>query len=115
MTEIAIALPDEIAQRLQRCWGSLPQGVVQLVLVEAYRLQAVTRDEVGTILGLASSELDALLGGPAMPLNSDRGYSPIGSGAAILSFLDERPLPIGVGRSAAQIERDIAAEREAWE
>ena len=114
MTEIAIALPDEIAQRLQRCWGSLPQGVVQLVLVEAYRLQVVTRDEVGTILGLAAAELDALLGGSATPLNGDAD-PPLGSRVAILASLAAHPLAAGVGRSAAQIERDIAAERESWE
>jgi hypothetical protein len=114
MTEIAIALPDEVAQRLQRCWGSLPQGVVQLVLVEAYRLQVVTRDEVGTILGLVSPELDALLGLPATPLNDDA--PPLrGSSAAILAALAAHPLAPGVGRTAAQIERDIAAERESWE
>lgn len=39
----------------------------------------------------------------------------IGTGEALLKWLDENPLPENSRRTAAEIDADIAAEREAWD
>lgn len=60
--DIAITLPDDIAQRLQQQWGNLPNHMLEMLVVQAYESEAVTRAEVGQILGLASRfEVDAFL------------------------------------------------------
>lgn len=60
--EISVTLPDEIAQRLQQQWGSLPNHLLELLVVQAYKTEAITRAEVGQILGLSSRfEVDVFL------------------------------------------------------
>ncbi len=109
MTEIAIALPEQIAKRLQQHWGNLPQWLLKLMLVEAYWAKLVTRDEVRQILQPASAEeVNAFLGRRESGLLQ-------GSFESILSCLDGNPLVAGMGRSPEVMELEIAAEREAWE
>lgn len=60
--EISVTLPDEIAQRLQQQWGSLPHHLLELLVVQAYKTEVITRAEVGQILSLSSRfEVDAFL------------------------------------------------------
>ena len=60
--QISVTLPDDIAQRLQQQWGNLPKHILELLVVQGYCSEAITRSEVGQILGLSSQfEVDAFL------------------------------------------------------
>ena len=59
--EIAIELPEDIADILKAAWGDLPRGVLEAAAVEGYRGGALSRDEVGRLLGLAFWDAEAFL------------------------------------------------------
>jgi len=60
--QISVTLPDDIAQRLQQQWGNLPNHIMEMLVVQAYRSEAITRAEVGQLLGISSRfEVDAFL------------------------------------------------------
>lgn len=59
---IDIEVPETIAQRLTEQWGDLPDKLLEILAVEAYRNEILTSAEVGRLLGLSSRwEVDACL------------------------------------------------------
>ncbi|PZO44881.1 MAG: hypothetical protein DCF17_03045 [Shackletoniella antarctica] len=59
---IDIEVPETIAQRLTEQWGDLPDKLLEILAVEAYRNEILTSAEVGRLLGLHSRwEVDAFL------------------------------------------------------
>jgi len=59
---IDIKVPETIAQRLTEQWGDLPDKLLEILAVEAYRNEILTSAEVGRLLGLHSRwEVDAFL------------------------------------------------------
>ncbi|PZV16365.1 MAG: hypothetical protein DCF21_10570 [Leptolyngbya sp.] len=59
---IDIEVPETIAQRLTEQWEDLPDKLLEILAVEAYRNEILTSAEVGRLLGLHSRwEVDAFL------------------------------------------------------
>ncbi len=54
MTTIAVELPEEIAKRLESAWRDVSRGALEAVALEGYRDGALTRDQVGQLLGLSA-------------------------------------------------------------
>jgi len=52
--QVTIEISDEIAAHLQQAWVNLPRKVLEVLVVEAYREDLLTRYQVGQILGLSS-------------------------------------------------------------
>jgi hypothetical protein len=52
--QVTIDVPDEFAAQLQQSWVNLPQKALEVLVVEAYREDLLTRYQVGQILGLSS-------------------------------------------------------------
>ena len=61
MTRIAVELPDDIAKRLQSAWSDVSRGTLEAVALEGYRNGALTRDQVGRLLGLSFWDTEAFL------------------------------------------------------
>lgn len=61
MTTIAVELPEEIAKRLESAWRDVSRGALEAVALEGYRDGALTRDQVGQLLGLSLWETEAFL------------------------------------------------------
>jgi predicted HTH domain antitoxin len=59
--QIAVELPEDIAEILKAAWRDLPRGVLEAVAVEGYRGGALSRDEVGRLLGLSFWDAEAFL------------------------------------------------------
>lgn len=59
--QIAINLPEDVAEILKAAWRDLPRGVLKAVAVESYRARALSRDEVGRLLGLSFWDAEAFL------------------------------------------------------
>jgi predicted HTH domain antitoxin len=61
---ITLELPDEIEQQLQEEWnGDLPRKILEAVAVEGYRQGALSRGQVGELLGLSFHDTEAFLKG----------------------------------------------------
>jgi predicted HTH domain antitoxin len=58
---IALELPEDIAKRLEVAWRDVSRGTLEAVAVEGYRDGALTRDQVGRLLGLSFWETEAFL------------------------------------------------------
>ncbi|HBY61769.1 MAG TPA: hypothetical protein DEH78_18250 [Solibacterales bacterium] len=58
---VAIELPEDIAQLLQASWKDMPRGALEAIALEGYRTQALTRGQVGRLLGLDFWETEAFL------------------------------------------------------
>ncbi|HEY9231326.1 MAG TPA: UPF0175 family protein [Blastocatellia bacterium] len=59
---LAIELPEDIAERLAARWGDLSRAAREAIAIEGYRSGALSQAEVQRLLGLASRwETDALL------------------------------------------------------
>jgi len=59
---IAVELPEDIAERLEAKWGDLSRAAREAIAIEGYRSGALSQDQVQRLLGLASRwEADALL------------------------------------------------------
>jgi Uncharacterised protein family (UPF0175) len=52
--QVTIEISDEVAAQLQQSWDNLPRKVLEVLVVEAYREDLLTRYQVGQILGLSS-------------------------------------------------------------
>jgi Uncharacterised protein family (UPF0175) len=52
--QVTIEVPDEFAAQIQQSWVNLPRKVLEVLVVEAYRDDLLTRYQVGQILGLSS-------------------------------------------------------------
>ena len=61
MTRIAVELPEEIAKRLECACRDVSRGALEAVALEGYRDGALTRDQVGELLGLSLWETEAFL------------------------------------------------------
>ncbi|HEX7180939.1 MAG TPA: UPF0175 family protein [Thermoanaerobaculia bacterium] len=59
--QITLELPEEIAKRLEAAWQDVSRGALEAVAVEGYRDGALTRDQVGRLLGLSFWETEAFL------------------------------------------------------
>ena len=49
--EVAIHLPDDIAQRLQAQWGDVPRHVLESLVLEGFRTRVLTTEDVRQLLG----------------------------------------------------------------
>ncbi len=61
MTRIAVDLPEDIAKRLETAWRDVSRGTLEAVALEGYRDGALTRDQVGRLLGLSLWDTEAFL------------------------------------------------------
>ena len=61
MTRIAVDVPDEIAKRLENAWRDASRGALEAVALEGYRDGALSRDQVGQLLGFSLWETEAFL------------------------------------------------------
>jgi hypothetical protein len=52
--QVTIEISDEVAAQLQQSWDNLPRKILEVLVVEAYREDLLTRYQVGQILGLSS-------------------------------------------------------------
>jgi hypothetical protein len=52
--QVMIEVPDEFVEQIQQSWVNLPRKVLEVLVVEAYREDLLTRYQVGQILGLSS-------------------------------------------------------------
>lgn len=48
----AIELPEDIAWQLSSSWGDMPRRALEAVAIEGYRSGALSRSQVGLLLGL---------------------------------------------------------------
>ena len=48
--QVTIEIPDAIAHHLEKKWDNLPQRVLEILVVEAYKAEVITRAEVRQIL-----------------------------------------------------------------
>lgn len=58
---VALNLPEDIANRLQASWHDLSRGMLEAIALEGYRSDALTRDQVARLLGLSFWEVEAFL------------------------------------------------------
>ena len=61
MTRIAVDLPEDIAKRLESAWRDVSRGTLEAVALEGYRDGALSRDQVGRLLGLSLWDTEAFL------------------------------------------------------
>ncbi len=61
MTWIAVELPEEIVKQLESAWRDVSRGTLEAVALEGYRDGALTRDQVGQLLGFSLWETEAFL------------------------------------------------------
>jgi predicted HTH domain antitoxin len=61
MTRIAVDLPEDIAKRLEAAWPDVSRGALEAVALEGYREGALSRDQVGRLLGLSLWDTEAFL------------------------------------------------------
>lgn len=59
--QIALELPEDIAKHLETAWRDVSRGTLEAVAVEGYREGALTRGQVGRLLGLSFWETEAFL------------------------------------------------------
>jgi predicted HTH domain antitoxin len=59
--QVAGEVPEGIAEILKGAWHDLPRGVLEAVAVERYRGGALSRGEVGRLLGLSFWKTEAFL------------------------------------------------------
>ena len=58
---VAVELPDDIAQQLATAWQDMPRRVLEAVAVEGYRSGALTRGQVQRLLTLSWWETETFL------------------------------------------------------
>jgi predicted HTH domain antitoxin len=58
---LAVELPDDIAQQLETAWQDMPRRVLEAVAVEGYRSGALTHGHVQRLLHLSWWETEAFL------------------------------------------------------
>jgi len=61
MTNVSVQLPEDIARQLETAWKNLPRRALEAIAVEGYRSGALTRGQVGRMLGLSFWETEAFL------------------------------------------------------
>jgi len=58
---LGVELPEDIAHQLEAAWGDMPRRILEAVAVEGYRSGALSRGQVGRILGLSFWQTEAFL------------------------------------------------------
>lgn len=58
---VTIELPEEIERRLREEWQDLPRRALETLALEGYRSEALTRGQVGELLGLDFWQTEAFL------------------------------------------------------
>jgi predicted HTH domain antitoxin len=58
---VAIEIPEDIAKQLSSSWGDMRQRALEAVALEGYRSGAISRSQVGRLLGLNFWETEAFL------------------------------------------------------
>jgi len=58
---VEIDLPEDILRELERAWQNLPRRALEAIAAEAYRSGALSRGQVGTLLGLSFFATEAFL------------------------------------------------------
>lgn len=58
---IVVDLPEDIAKRLEGAWPNVSRGALEAVALEGYRDGALSRDQVGRLLGLSMWDTEAFL------------------------------------------------------
>jgi predicted HTH domain antitoxin len=58
---IVIDLPEDIAKQLESAWRDVSRGALEAVALEGYRDGALSRDQVGRLLGLSLWDTEAFL------------------------------------------------------
>jgi predicted HTH domain antitoxin len=58
---VAIELPEDIARQLSSSWGDTPRRALEAVALEGYRSGALSRSQVGLLIGLNFWETEAFL------------------------------------------------------
>jgi Uncharacterised protein family (UPF0175) len=53
-TTIRLELPDEIARQLESKWQDLPRAALESLVVEAYRCELVSAEQLRCLLGFAT-------------------------------------------------------------
>jgi hypothetical protein len=53
-TTIRLELPDEIARQLESKWQDLPRAALESLVVEAYRCELVSAEQLRRLLGFAT-------------------------------------------------------------
>ena len=62
MTNVSIAIPDDVMRRLEGQWADVPRHALEALAIEAYRIGILTSAEVQRMLRLQSRwEVDELL------------------------------------------------------
>lgn len=59
--KVNIQFPEKIGLQLQREWRDVPCRVLEAVAIEAYRSDALSREQVGDLLGLSFWDTEAFL------------------------------------------------------
>ena len=59
--KVDIQIPENIGQQLQREWRDVPRRALEAIAIEAYRSGALSRAQVGDLLGLSFWETEAFL------------------------------------------------------
>ncbi len=60
--QITLDIPDILASRVQDKWDNLPEKVLEILVVEAYKSELITHAEIGRILNLPHRlQVDAFL------------------------------------------------------
>jgi len=54
MMQITIELPEEIGEQLEKQWGNLPQKILEVFVIEAYRKGILSSGEIQSLLKLSS-------------------------------------------------------------
>ena len=71
--QVAIALPDDIAQNLNAKWGDLERQVLEMVLIQAYQDGLLSAGKLRELLGFATRlEVDAFLKARNVNLHYDQ-------------------------------------------
>ena len=58
---LEIDLPEGIVRELEKVWKNLPRRALEAIAAEGYRSDALSRGQVGTLLGLSFYETEAFL------------------------------------------------------
>jgi hypothetical protein len=59
--KVEIDLPEGILRTLEKAWNNLPRRALEAVAAEGYRSGALSRGQVGSLLGLSFFETEAFL------------------------------------------------------
>ncbi|MUH00772.1 UPF0175 family protein [Scytonema sp. UIC 10036] len=72
MTQIQIALPDDIAHSLESKWGNLERKLLEILVIEAYIDGSISVGKVRELLGMSTRlEVDAFLKAKLVDLQYD--------------------------------------------